>query len=126
MKKVKVVRIIIEVLLLIVLILIVIFRSFGIAGYTVRRIVSSSMEPTLQVNSIVLIKKCGIEDIELQDIICFFDNTVQTDVVHRVIGFEEKDEIVTLITKGDNNKAEDSNRVTADSIVGKVIERCSG
>lgn len=88
-------------------------------GYTARIVVSGSMEPEIKVNSLTIIKKCNIEDIKENDIVCF---NFSQDVVHRVIEVTTNDSGKTVLhTKGDANDEADSIEVYGDMIVGKVI-----
>lgn len=105
-----------------IVVLLLCVRYIGINGYTIRVIASGSMEPTLRQNSIVVIQNCKTKDIHIKDIVCFYDETINSDVIHRVIGIETKDGEVYLVTKGDNNKLEDTNRVTDDNIIGTVVK----
>lgn len=89
-------------------------------GYTFRLVISGSMEPTINTNSISIIKKCDISEINTGDIICFNYNQ---DIVHRVIDKKVNDEGVTILnTQGDANAGPDSIEITNDMIVGKVIK----
>lgn len=88
-------------------------------GYTFRLVISGSMEPTITTNSISIIKKCDISEINTGDIICFNYNQ---DIVHRVIDKKVNDEGVTILnTQGDANAGPDSIEITNDMIVGKVV-----
>lgn len=88
-------------------------------GYTARIVVSGSMEPEIKINSLTIIKKCNIEDIKENDIVCF---NFSQDVVHRVIEVTTNDSGKTVLhTKGDANDEADSIEVYGDMIVGKVI-----
>ena len=89
-------------------------------GYTLRIVVSGSMEPEIQINSINIIKICDVEDIEVKDIICFNYNQ---DIVHRVIDKVTTDSGVEVLhTKGDANEFADSVNVTSDELFGKVVK----
>ena len=55
-------------------------------GYKTFSIVSGSMEPTLSINDIVIIKKCDINSIQKDDIITFkIENEI---ITHRVINIK--------------------------------------
>ena len=80
-------------------------------GYTVHRISSGSMEPTLMVGDVILDKEMSdINEIREDDIITFqggaqYNNNL---VTHRVIrGPYSENGIVMLRTKGDANDVED-------------------
>lgn len=96
----------------------------GIFGFTTRIVVTGSMEPTIQTNSLNVIRLCSIDDIEVNDIICF---NYGQDITHRVLEKTVNDSGVTILhTKGDANDAADSIEVNDDMLVGKVIKTFNG
>ena len=104
----------------------VVLRGYaGVAGYSVFRVITGSMEPTLAVDSLVLAKKTAITDIKVDDIVVFFAPTGSGEsriVTHRVvsIGWNEYG-AVELETRGDANPVADSDLVTGDDLIGKVV-----
>ena len=82
---------------------------FGIHWFKVG---SGSMEPTLKVNDIILIKKEN--EYFINDIITFKDN--DEIITHRIIDINDKE----ITTKGDANNKEDK-PITKDMIIGKII-----
>lgn len=102
--------------LAIVLISFVVIRITGgtpeVFGYTVQRIVSGSMEPTLRIGDIILSKSVSDpSEIEVDDIITFqggseFDNK---SITHRVLiqPIQNIEGEYTLTTKGDSNETPD-------------------
>ena len=94
--------------------LFIILYIFGIIPYVV---LSGSMEPTIGTGSLCFINKnANIENIKEKDIIAFKlrDGTL---VTHRAIKVDNSG----IITKGDNNKAADSNVVNKENFVGKNL-----
>lgn len=98
--------------------LLVTIRYAGINGYTIRVITSRSMEPTLIPKSTVVLKQCGIDEVKVGDIIGFYDVTINSDVVHRVVEIKSENGTICLVTKGDNNKVIDNNVVTNENFIG--------
>lgn len=88
-----------------------------ILGFSFYIILSGSMEPELKIEDVVIVYK--YIDIKEQDIITFKSNNVLT--THRVIEIKESDGSKKYITKGDNNNVKDSEEITKEQIVGKVI-----
>ena len=87
-------------------------------GYTARIVVSGSMEPNIKINSICIIQKCDIEDIQKNDVVCF---NYSQDIVHRVISVTTNNSGITVLhTKGDANPSADDIEIHNDMIVGKV------
>ena len=96
----------------------------GILGYSVFRISSPSMEPTLPVDTFIISQKVDISEIGEEDIICFVSKESYLKgkvVTHRVVESKEIDSKICLITKGDNNNSVDAAYVTRDNLVGKMV-----
>lgn len=81
-------------------------------GIGVSYVLSPSMEPTLHVDDLVVVRKAG--SYEVGDIIIFQDGSSLT--IHRIV---EKDGD-TLVTKGDNNNAADP-PISRSSVKGKMV-----
>ena len=84
---------------------------FGIRSFKVG---SGSMEPTLKVNDLIIVKEQ--KNYKKDDIVTFKDKNVY--VTHRVISVDGN----TIITRGDANNTNDD-PITKDRIVGKLIYR---
>lgn len=76
------------------------------------------MQPTFQVNELVLVK-CSNKNTtySIGDIITYYDKEIDIAVTHRIVDIDGE----KLYTQGDNNNLRDLNPVTKDIIVGKVI-----
>lgn len=99
-------------------------KSKNIFGYTARIVITGSMEPNIKINSLNIIKKCDINDICEDDIICF---NYGSDIIHRVIKVTNNDSgDIILHTKGDANDNADSIEINSDMIVGKVVYTFNG
>ena len=86
-------------------------------GYTYFQILTGSMEDTIMVDDVVLVKIT--DKIEKYDIVSYQkDNEV---ITHRVIEVTEDG----YITKGDNNNAPDG-LIKKDQIIGKVVKTLKG
>lgn len=93
-------------------------------GYSVRIVVSESMEPAINKNSISIIKNCNIDDIKTNDIICY---RMTEDIIHRVVEIKTNSNgNKTLRTKGDNNDREDQVDIDDSMIIGKVVYTFNG
>lgn len=93
-------------------------------GYKPMVVISGSMLPTIQVNSLNLCKAATYDDIEIGDIVVYREIT-GIYITHRAI---EKTTIAgedVLITKGDNNKVEDA-PVKRGQVVGKIVKTWNG
>ena len=100
---------------------IAIMFSFIITSTRPFVVVSSSMEPTLSIGDVVIVKKLNEDDgLVIGDIIAF---AVGNDiVVHRLIGKEvDANGNIAYITKGDALDHADPWRVYRDNILGKTM-----
>lgn len=97
----------------------------GIAGYSVFRVVTGSMEPTLPVNSLVISHQTPIDSIAQGDIVVFYSPTgiVGRDriVTHRVVSILHQDGVTALETRGDANPVADSYLIGEQRLIGKVV-----
>lgn len=83
-------------------------------GYTVLQVKTGSMENTINVGDIVIVKILDKDDkIEKQDIVTYKEDKAL--ITHRIIDISED----TVITKGDANNTEDS-PIQRKQIIGKV------
>ncbi len=86
-------------------------------------VVSRSMEPTINVNDIIVVRAVDPQDIEVGDIIVF-KNPMGRDIpiVHRVVDIVELPTgDIGFITKGDNNPVKDPWVVSEEMVIGEVI-----
>ena len=108
--------------LLLVIVLLLPLGLPKLMGYQVYNVVSGSMEPTIPVGSMILVKPMEGSEIEEKDII-LFHTSEETVVTHRVM----ENHVVEgeFITKGDANDAEDLTTVPYANLVGKVTRHIS-
>ena len=83
-------------------------------GYTLFSVASGSMEPTLYVNDVILVKLTK-ENIRKNDIITYSKNN--EIITHRVLHIDKN----TLTVKGDNNNTIDA-PIKTDVVIGKVVK----
>jgi len=84
-------------------------------GYTFFSVASGSMEPTLFINDVILVK-IGNDDINENDIITFV-NEKEEIITHRVLNINGN----VFTVKGDNNNTIDS-PINRDQIIGKTVK----
>lgn len=96
----------------------------NIFGYSMFRVVTGSMEPTIPVGSLLICKQVGMESVQVGDIICFHaqESTIFGQMVtHRVTGiFTAADGRLLFETRGDANLVADGFMVSQTNFVGKV------
>lgn len=93
-------------------------------GYSVFRVVTGSMEPTIPTGAVLICKSDEIENVEVDDIVCFRSRESShygAIVTHRVasIRFDENGNIL-LETHGDANYSSDPYFVQKENYIGKV------
>lgn len=95
----------------------------SIAGYTLFRITTGSMEPTYPVDTLILVKKTDPSRIQTGDVISFYSSdpalggAVNT---HRVTGVQTDGTHWSYKTKGDANNVEDTYGTSETELIGKV------
>lgn len=96
-----------------------------VAGFSVFRVATGSMEPTIMVDAVLVCKDTAIEDIQQDDVVCFYSQEsamLGSIITHRVIGvLTLPDGTIALETKGDANLVADWHHVTAKNLIGKVV-----
>ena len=94
-------------------------------GYSMFRVVTGSMEPTIPVGSLLVCKHVSMEAVQLEDVICFRaqESAIFGQMVtHRVTGvFPMADGSLLFETRGDANLTADGFLVSQTNFVGKVI-----
>lgn len=95
-----------------------------IAGYTVLRITTGSMEPAYQTDTLILVKEEKPDKIKKKDVISFYstdpalDGAVNT---HRVVEVKKEQDHWIYKTKGDANNVVDAYDVDSKYLIGKVV-----
>ncbi|WP_242940180.1 signal peptidase I [Ruminococcus albus] len=94
-------------------------KAVDVFGKSVLKVVTGSMEPSINVGEYIVVEKTDTRSLHKGDIISFYSE--QTDiygmlVTHRIVDIQEDG---TFITKGDANTIEDSVAVKPGRIVGK-------
>ena len=86
-------------------------------------VVSGSMQPTIDINDAIIIRRVKSNNIKVGDVITFKSNDVNhpnITITHRVVGIVNKEDGLYFRTKGDNNKVTDSSLVSSKCVYGKV------
>lgn len=88
-------------------------------GYTFRIVKSGSMEPVIQVGSVVA--TIPRSEYRVGEMVTFLNSNVGTPTTHRITRIEEGNSERLFTTKGDANKAIDLERVSESQVLGKVF-----
>lgn len=83
-------------------------------GYTLFEVASGSMEPTLYINDVILVK-INNENLKLDDIIAFYSE--DAIITHRIVFMDGN----MLTVKGDNNNTIDV-PIEVGQVIGKVVK----
>ena len=89
---------------------------FGIKTFS---IISGSMEPTISIDDIVIVKKVDKKELTKGDIITFKTNN--EIITHRIIDKDLTNGQLFYTTKGDNNEVSDIQNIEFNHIEGKYI-----
>ena len=91
-------------------------NMFGYKSYVIK---TDSMEPTININDVVINKEVNQEEIEVGDVITFqYKGEV---ITHRITKIDNENEETQYTTKGDNNNIEDTFKITYENIKGKYV-----
>ena len=126
-EKVKIIKKVMEIIAIILIYNIILIAissenkmSFiNILGYKSYIIKTNSMEPTIEINDVIITKEVKEEEIRVHDVITFIKEGEV--ITHRITKIEHDGNVTKYTTKGDNNNIEDSFKITYDVIEGKHI-----
>ena len=101
--------------------LLLIISTFPITGnYKVMTVISGSMEPTIKIGSVVVVKPES--DYKVGDIITFGPaSKTKAPTTHRIFDIKVVDGNPVYITKGDANNGPDAKEIQKKDIIGKVL-----
>lgn len=107
-------------LVVIVFVLLAVFAKFSVFGVKILVVKSGSMEPKIKTGSLVIDK---IENnYRIGEVITYkkIENPSE-NITHRIVDIEYQNFIQLFTTQGDANSSPDSEKVTQDRIIGKVV-----
>lgn len=117
----KVLKIIGQFILCLILIFFILLNIFSmnnksLFGFRIYRVISGSMQPSLQIGDVIIVKKSN--NYSERDIITYSNGL--TTITHRIIAINNDE----VITKGDANEVDDK-PINKEQIVGKFFFRIS-
>lgn len=95
-----------------------------VMGFSVLRVLTGSMEPTIPENSMLLVRQTEPGSLQVGDVISFVspDPSLQGALnTHRIVDITEEGGTLWFSTKGDANVLEDPQAVSGSQVLGKVI-----
>ena len=99
------------------------FKNINLFGYKSYVITSASMEPEIKLGDVIVSKVTKQQNLQKGDVITFKKN--QDVITHRIVDIENNEEKKYYVTKGDNNKYEDLEKIEYGQIEGKYIFKIS-
>lgn len=102
-------------------------KEISVFGYRPVIVVSGSMLPSIQVNSISIMKYCDIDSVAVGDVIMYINPENSMRITHRVIAINQDSQgHKYLTTRGDANNEADNISITSNLVVGKLIKTYNG
>jgi signal peptidase I len=99
-------------------------KSPSIMGYSVFRVMTGSMEPTIRTDALIAVQQIDPSKLQEGDIITFYSRDPSLDGAvntHRIIAIDQKDGAYSFTTRGDANNIDDHYQTTEADLIGKVI-----
>ena len=93
-------------------------------GYSLFRVMTGSMEPTIPTNSLIVVQRTDTQQLAEGDIITFYSRDpalMGEPNTHRIIRFEQDGDQRLIYTKGDANNIEDHYAAHEEDVIGKVV-----
>jgi signal peptidase I len=118
----KIFKIIVNTVLgiLVVIGILAVFSFVPIPGnFKLFTVQSGSMEPTIKTGSLIFVKPTG--EYNVGNIITKWKEDKKVTITHRVMSKEGEDGKIIYQTKGDANNAPDSDKITKEQIIGKML-----
>ena len=107
------------VLVILVVVLALLLVGIRLVGLRPMCVLSGSMEPTYHTGSLIYVKPCAPEDVQVGDAITFVLNEDLDVVTHRVISIDAENE--HFYTQGDANDAPDGAPVYFKNLIGRPV-----
>lgn len=129
-------------LLTILLVLVILFTGYAflsvlragkdhvpsVFGFSFLRVVTGSMEPTIPVGVMIIVRNTDADKVKTGDIICFYSSDPSIEDLpntHRVVEIRNENGDISFVTKGDATDKIDPYPVTADRLVGVYLRSFS-
>ena len=93
-------------------------------GYSLFRVMTGSMEPTIPTNSLIVVQRTDPQQLVEGDIITFYSRDpalMGEPNTHRIISFEQDGDQRLIHTKGDANNIEDHYAAHEEDVIGRVV-----
>lgn len=91
----------------------------SLLGHRIYIVDSGSMSPTMQVDSMIIVRELKKEEIVPKDIITYYGHNEESRITHRVMEVNNNGE--SFVTKGDANQVNDPLPLDGNKLIGKVV-----
>lgn len=121
---ISVIIIVFAVIVLLVVVMTPKGQAPSILGYSFFRVMTGSMEPEMPVNSLIVVEKTPVQDLEPGDVISFYsrDPSLAGEVnTHRIVDISDEEGTRLFQTKGDANNVPDRYITREEDVIGKVV-----
>jgi len=109
-------------LVVLVLLLAIAYGMLGHLGYRAEPVLSGSMEPTLPVGSLAVLKEVPASDVERGDVVAFTTPGDEDSITtHRIAAVEHEGSRTVYRTRGDPNTADDPWQLTQRGAMGEFV-----
>ena len=100
----------------------------SVAGIFPMIVLTDSMSPVIYSGDLIICQTAEPEDIQVEDVITFFDpaGNGSSVVTHRVLEIKNENGELSFVTKGDFNNTPDQMPVPAENLLGKYSFRIAG
>jgi signal peptidase len=96
----------------------------SIFGYSIFRVMTGSMEPTIPTDALIITQKTPAGDLSVGDVISFYsrDPALSGSVnTHRIVAIEQDGNQYYFTTKGDANNVDDIYTTLEEDLIGRVV-----
>ena len=93
-------------------------------GYSLFRVMTGSMEPTIHTNSLIVVQRTDTQQLAEGDIITFYSRDpalMGEPNTHRIVRFEQDGDKRLIYTKGDANNIDDRYPAHEEDVIGRVV-----
>ena len=121
---ISVIIIVFAVIVLLVVVMTPKGQAPSILGYSFFRVMTGSMEPEMPVNSLIVVEKTPVQDLEPGDVISFYsrDPSLAGEVnTHRIVDISNEEGARLFQTKGDANNVPGRYITREEDVIGKVV-----
>ena len=96
-------------------------NTIDVFGFKSFIVLTGSMEPTISVNDLIVVKTVPENEINVNDSVTYHLNNSNSTITHRIVEKFENNGNIYYRTKGDNNNTIDTDKITYNNIDGLYL-----